>query len=204
LKHPFLKILLITLKKHYVHDMIITIAGHPGAGKTTVGQMIADHLGVPFYDMGTVRRRAAAERGMTIEEYNEYAKTHPETDREVDEFQTNLGKTESNFVIQGRTSFHFIPDSIKIFLSVEPHKGAQRIWHDIQNKKRTNEAASDVTLEDVITKNHARQLGDAFRYKTYYGIEDAQNPTNFDIVINTTTQTPVDTVKAILSFIQTL
>lgn len=181
--------------------MIITIAGQPGAGKTTVGQMVADHFGIPFYDMGTVRRKAAAKRGMTIEEYNEYAKTHPETDREVDEFQTNLGKTEKNFVIQGRTSFHFIPDSIKIFLSVNPHKGAQRIWQDIQTKKRTNETASDATLEDIIAKNTARQIGDSARYKAYYGIEDAQNPSNFDVIIDTTLQTPEDTVADILTVI---
>ena len=105
--------------------MIITISGLPGAGKTSVGKMLAEFWGWPFYSMGNLRRQAAAQRGLTLAEYNALGENDPQTDLAVDRYQEELGKTQDNFVIEGRTSWHVIPQSIKIFLTVEPQIGAQ-------------------------------------------------------------------------------
>lgn len=60
--------------------------------------------------------RHSAKRGMTLAEYNKLGETDPSTDIEVDEYQKKLGETEDNFIIEGRTSWHFIPHSLKFLL----------------------------------------------------------------------------------------
>jgi cytidylate kinase len=68
--------------------------------------MLAERLGLAYYDIGALRREAARAKGMTLEEYNRWGEKSDETDRDVDAFQEKLGKEKDNLVITGRTSFH--------------------------------------------------------------------------------------------------
>lgn len=177
--------------------MIISISGSAGSGKSTVANILAEKLNMKSYYIGEIRREMARKKNMTLEEYNTYGETHPETDTEVDEYQTALGKTEDNFIIQGRTSWHFIPHSIKIFLTVDLDEGAKRIWSDLQqNAEKRNEAHVN-NIEDVKQSLINRQKSDSERYKKYYDI-DAYNTANYDIVIDTTHITPQQVVEKIL------
>lgn len=181
--------------------MIISIAGYAGAGKSTVAEMLAKKLGYEFYDMGTLRRRTAAARGMTLEEFNAFGEHNPETDHNVDDYQTELGRTKDNFVIQGRTSFHFIPQSFKVFLKVDPEIGAARIWKDLAiNPERHNEA-NVATLEELTESLRARQASDTRRYAQYYNGLDAWDTSQFDLVIDTSSLTPEETVEKIFESI---
>jgi CMP/dCMP kinase len=51
-------------------------------------------------------------------------------DHILDDRQKNIGEVEDNFIIDGRLSFHFIPQGTKIFLEVESHEAARRVFHD--------------------------------------------------------------------------
>ena len=108
--------------------MIITVSGKAGSGKSTLVKSLAKKLKLKSYDIGDLRGRLAMERGLTIDELNEIAKKEDWTDREVDKITEKLGKTEDNFVVGGWVAFHFIPNSIKIFLDVELGEGAKRIF----------------------------------------------------------------------------
>ena len=48
--------------------MIITLAGLPGAGKTTIKNMLAETLEWKSYSMGDMRGKYAQELGITIDE----------------------------------------------------------------------------------------------------------------------------------------
>lgn len=179
--------------------MIISIGGQPGAGKTTVGKLLAEKLGFDFYDMGLLRRKSAEDKGMTLEEYNEYGITHPETDHDVDNYQKKLGETSDNFVIQGRTSYHFVPNSIKIFLTVEKHEGVRRIMGDTASS-RASEVTSSVH-EEMLKTIAKRQEADRLRYEQLYNI----NPLNlaqYDIVIDTTNLSIPETLEKIIAFLE--
>ncbi len=97
--------------------LIISISGKAGSGKSTVSRLLAKNLGFRHYSMGDLRRKMAAGRGMTLAELNSLGEKEGFTDREVDEYQKKLGIKETNFVIDGRTSFHFIPHSVKYTLT---------------------------------------------------------------------------------------
>ena len=166
--------------------MIITISGPAGSGKSTIAKMLAEKLGWPRYYMGGLRRDKARERGLTLEEYNKLGETDPSTDLEIDEYQRELGKTKDNFIIEGRTSWYFIPSSIKVYIDVEEEEGAKRIFISLNKEAETrNEANSLHSEEDVLENNRKRRASDIMRYEKYYNI-DVYNKKNYDIVINTT------------------
>ena len=94
--------------------MIISISGVPGSGKTSVGKLIAEQKGWPFYSIGGLRGKMALDRGITLDELNRLGETDPTTDTSVDDYARELGKKEDNFVIEGRLSWYFIPHAFKI------------------------------------------------------------------------------------------
>jgi len=182
--------------------MIITIAGEPGAGKTTLADFLSRQLGWPEYYVGNMRREAARAHGMTLEEYNKLGEEDPATDKEVDEWQRELGQKKNNFIIQGRTSWYFIPNSIKIYLKVNPEEGAKRIYEQLRRDERKGEVKDFDTVEDVRRLNQERVASDNRRYRKYYNIE-AYNESNFDLVIDTTNKTKEQTFKQVLDYIET-
>ena len=164
--------------------MIISIGGNQGSGKSTLAKKLAEALGWPRYYIGGLRREAAAKRGMTLAEYNKLGETDPSTDIEVDEYQKKLGETEDNFIIEGRTSWYFIPHSLKFFIDVSDEVGAKRIFA----ANRSGEDSSMSTFEEVLSSVKNRKASDRKRYLQFFGI-DTYDPKNYDYVIDTTNMT---------------
>ena len=67
--------------------MIISLNGLPGAGKSTVKNIIAQTLNLKSYSMGDIRGKMAIERGMTIDEFNAMGMNESFTDNDVDHYQ---------------------------------------------------------------------------------------------------------------------
>ena len=160
----------------------------PGSGKSTVAKQLAEKLGWPRYYIGGLRREVARKKGMTLEEYNKLGEIDPTTDKEVDEMQKKLGQEKNNFIIEGRTSFYFIPHALKIFIDVEEKEGAKRIWNDLQQNNKRNEAKNIKSVEDVLKLNRKRIKSDKKRYQKYYGF-DAYDKKYYDYVIDSTNLT---------------
>ncbi len=181
--------------------MIITISGTLGAGKSTIAEKLAKELNYKRYYIGQIRRDMAKKKGMTLEEYNIYGETHPETDKEVDDYQKKLGQTQDDFIIEGRTSWFLIPNSIKIYIKVSPEEGAKRIFKSLQGKNKRNEAKNLKTVEDVLKNNQERMRSDDFRYKKYYK-KDCFDESNFDLVIDSTNLTVDEVFNQIMDYIK--
>ncbi|NTU99139.1 AAA family ATPase [Candidatus Falkowbacteria bacterium] len=180
--------------------MIISFGGNAGSGKSTIAKMLADKLGWPRYYIGGLRRQKAAERGLTLAEYNKLGETDPATDFEVDEYQKELAKGEDNFVIEGRTSWYFIPQSLKIFLDADPDVAAQRILSDMQSNNQRNEGNAS-TLAEIKAIAKERKESDTKRYRHYYDI-DVFDPKNFDFTLDTSNLTPDEVFSIIYEFVQ--
>lgn len=161
--------------------MIITIAGVPGSGKTTIGRMLAKRLGYKFYSIGDLRGKMAMERGMTIDQLNDLGRKEVWTDRDVDEYQEELGRKDDNFVIDSWLGWHFIPHSFKVLLTVDPNIGAERVFGDQRpdEEKKATIPAMKRMLEKRLADTNAR-------YQKYYGIGNAFDRRHYDLVIDTT------------------
>jgi cytidylate kinase len=181
--------------------MIITITGDPGSGKSTVGKKLAEKLDLERYYIGQIRRDAAKKMGMTLAEYNKYGETHPETDTEIDDYQKKLGETKDNFLIEGRTSWFLIPQSIKLYFKVDPREGAERIYKELQEENMRNEDKKMDSVEDLMESHRRRRASDDYRYKKYYQ-KDCFDENNFDFVIDTTDLTPEEALQKTLEFVQ--
>ncbi|HPT08426.1 MAG TPA: AAA family ATPase [bacterium] len=166
--------------------MIISIGGTHGSGKSTIAKMLAKKLNWPHYYMGGLRRETAKKKGLTLAEYNKLGENDPTTDLEVDNYQKQLGQTQDNFIIEGRTSWHFIPQSFKIYLDVNENIGAERVFSHLKNDKNNNRN-EDVNLNSIeaVKESMAKRLeSDKKRYKKYFGI-DVYDKNNYDYYLDT-------------------
>ena len=171
-------------------NRIITISGTPGSGKSTIAQKLAEKLNAERIYVGSIRRELAREKGMTLEQLNEYGMTHPETDVDIDQKiaqQAREAAKKDIVIVEGRTQFHFIPESFKIFIKVTVEEGARRIWKQMQNakdKKQRNEGeVKDINA--LINDIKKRIDNDKKRYKKYYNL-DHMDETHYDLVVDTT------------------
>ncbi|MCU0679689.1 MAG: cytidylate kinase family protein [Planctomycetes bacterium] len=185
--------------------MIISISGSHGSGKSTLAQQLAEALKWPRYYMGGLRREAAKKRGLTLAEYNKLGETDPTTDLEVDKYQEELGKKEDNFIIEGRTSWYFIPHSLKIYLDVSPEVGAKRILKETKDTKnnnlRKNEDNNLKTIEEIQKSLKTRYKSDRLRYKKYFNI-DVYNKKHYDFVLDTSNLNKRQVFNKIYQFVK--
>lgn len=178
--------------------MIITISGQAGSGKSTVAKILASKLGMKHYGMGEMRRKMAEEKGITLSELNKLGEKEAFTDEQVDEFQKELGKKEDNFVVDGRLSWYFIPNSVKIYLKAFLDERAKRVFFDerkIEKFKRIEETKKAL-LE--------REKSDVRRYKKYYGV-DISDINHYDLVTDTTklrAEQIVEIIETMVSFLK--
>lgn len=177
--------------------MIISISGLPGSGKSTVAKILADQLKFERIYMGGILRKIAEQKGITILELMRQAETDSTIDEEADEYVTNLGRTKDNFIIESRTAFHFIPESLKVFTKVDLDEGAKRIFKDLMKEERNEEEkANSVTNLSKMLKE--RTDVDRSRYQKYYGI-DFMDEKNYDLVIDSTKITAQEVADKIIA-----
>lgn len=180
--------------------MIITLGGHHGAGKSTLGARLAEHYGYKRYSTGDFMRGLAMERGISIIELNHQAETDSGViDTILDDRQRDLGNTEDNFIIDGRLAFHFIPHGIKVFLTVTPLEAAHRIYADATRQGvETHE-----TIEHTVANIETRRASENDRYMNYYSLH-IYDMDLYDIVVDTSSRTPDEVFEAVIQSIDAL
>lgn len=183
--------------------MIISFNGDHGSGKSTIAKKVAEALCCPRYYMGQIFRDMAKERGLTLEEFEKICSENPDFDKKVDERVIELAKQSSEFVIESRTAWYFIPDSIKIYLKVDEKEAAHRVFQEMYSSEhRQNEAQELNTKEKVRESLQKRQKNDDERYKKYYGI-NIREEKNYDLVLDTTNLSVEEVFEKVMGFIKT-
>lgn len=186
---------------------IITISGPAGSGKSTIAESLAKQLSAERIYVGGIRRQLARDMGMNLAELNEYALNHPETDINVDKNAATQARklAEKNIVIvEGRTQFYFIPESIKLYIKVDPQEGAKRIWQDIQieiNKNKRNEGKFN-SLAEVEKYQKVRQSNDLARYQKYYQL-DHTDEKHYNFILDTTHISAQEATDKALEYLNT-
>lgn len=182
--------------------MIITISGAPGSGKSTVAMMVAKELGFRHYSAGDFMRDLAEKKGMSLLEVSKLAEKDRSIDLELDSRTASLGKKDDGFVMDSRLAYHFIPNSFKVFLTVEGREAARRIYADIKSRKAGRKVEKEsVTLAATFAAVKKRRESEEKRYMKYYGL----NPyglEQYDLVVDTTKATPERVVSRIVDAVK--
>jgi|SaaInlStandDraft_4_1057021.scaffolds.fasta_scaffold101023_2 CMP/dCMP kinase len=163
--------------------MIITISGKQGAGKTTIAKKLAKKLNYEFISIGDLQGEIALEKGITITELMTLEKTETNIHQEIDAKVKKLGEIKDNFVVEGWISYHFIPHSFKIFLTVDEKVGCERIFNDYRPDEPKKE-----TIEQTLENQRLRLRETQEGFKKAHGI-NFLDKSQYDYVLDTTNLT---------------
>lgn len=161
---------------------IVTVAGSPGAGKSSTAKAVAAALGFRHFSSGDLFRQLAAERGESIEAMNLSAEVQRDIDLNVDKLLQEKYRVEDRLVIDSRMAWRWMPHSLKVFLVLDPGTAAERIFDNLREEGRQSEDAKSV--EEVRASIDRRFASEQRRYLALYGVNPT-DPLNFDLVINT-------------------
>jgi len=175
---------------------LITVSGLPGAGTTTVAQQVAVATGLDHADAGSLFRRLAAERGMTVAELGRYATEHPEVDVELDARtgerarQAARGGPDEGCVLEGRLAG---------WVATREGVGALRVWVACRDEVRAERVArrEGSSPAEALAQNRSREASERDRYARTYGI-DLADLAFYDLVLDSESATPDELAAAIL------
>jgi CMP/dCMP kinase len=144
-------------------DLLITVSGPPGSGTTTVGQRVADQLGLELVPGGEVFRALAAERDMSLPEFGTYVADHPEVDVELDGRLAHRAR-DGNAVVESRLAGWIAHNeglaAVVVWIDCDPRIRAQRVA-----------AREGVSVERALADNEERQRVERGRYLALYGVD---------------------------------
>ena len=171
----------------------ITITGDLGSGKSTVANALCKMLNFKYFSTGGIQRQIGKEQGMNTLELNYFAEKNLDIDKYIDDFVIRLNDEEESFVIDSRMAWHFIRNSFKIYLTVNPIVAAKRVMADCHRD-------SEQVMEDIYEKSLnllERRAAEDKRFKSIYGV-DCGNLNNYDLVVDTTNAT-VEEISTLIS-----
>ena len=165
-------------------DLRIAVSGKSGCGNTTVSTLLSQALGVTLINY--TFRQLAAEKGMTLAQVIESAKTDDSYDMYVDSHQVELAKKEP-CVLGSRLAIWMLKEAdLKVYLYARDEVRANRVF--------TREGGD---LKQIKEFTAMRDSEDSRRYKKLYNIDN--NAYSFaDVIIDTSKYTPEQIVRQIL------
>ncbi len=159
----------------------MTISGDLGSGKSVLTTALVERWQAERYSTGLVQRQLAESMGITTLELNKRAETDKSIDDLIDGVFRSLAQTPVNLVVDSRMAFHFLPQSFRIKLEVNPRVAALRVKGDTS---RVGEGQYN-SLEEIEAALVARKSSERERFIRYYNA-DIDDQAGFVLVINTT------------------
>ncbi len=175
-------------KKH-----IITIAGDHASGQGTLSNNLQTKLGYEIYRNGQYVRKLAQEKGMSIVDFQIYLNEHPDLDRTIERSAAEYASTRNNLIIDAKLGWYAIPDSFKVYLSVDIDVSAKRAFKDVSRKN----TESFANLEEAKNKILYRHKEETNRWKEEYKV-DRDDMSNYDLVVDTTNLKPEEVCDIVL------
>jgi len=171
---------------------IISIAGDLASGKGTIAQILSEEFNYTIYKNGEYARKLAKERGLDITSFNIYLKDHPEIDREIEKSAAEYAKNHNNFIIDARLGWYAVPESFKVYVTVDIDEAAKRAFND-PNRKSTE---CFETVEEQKADMQRRYKLENERYWELYKVRK-EDMSNYDFVIDTTNITAQEAAQKI-------
>lgn len=172
---------------------IISIAGELASGKGVISNILIEKLNYGIYRNGEYFRKLAKEKNMDITTFNIYVKDHPEIDFEVERSAAEYAKTHDKFIIDARLGWYAVPESFKVYLTVNIDESARRAFYDEKRKQTEKFKTLEEQKQDLIKRYKLENE----RYWNLYHVRK-EDLSNYDFVLDTTKGNPEKLADEIL------
>ena len=172
---------------------IISIAGELASGKGAVSSVLTEKLGYGIYRNGEYFRKLAKEHNMDVTNFNIYVESHPEIDIQIEKSASEYAKEHNKFVIDARLGWYAVPESFKVYLTVDIDEAARRAFND--EKRKDTESFN--TIEEQKNDLIKRYTLENERYFNLYNVRK-EDKSNYDLVLDTTNNTPEEIANKII------
>lgn len=172
---------------------IISLAGELASGKGAVSKVLMEKLNYGVYRNGEYFRKLAKEMKMDVTTFNEYVSEHPEIDIQIEKSATQYSKTHDEFIIDARLGWYAVPESFKVYLTVDIDEAARRAFNDEKRKQTESFATLEEQKQDLIKRYDLENA----RYFSLYGVHK-EDLNNYDFVLDTTKITPEEATEEII------
>ncbi|MHA2035282.1 MAG: (d)CMP kinase [Promethearchaeota archaeon] len=170
--------------------MILTISGLHGTGKSTIGKILSQKLGIKYYSTGQAFRELAEEMEFSLEEFTDYVEKNPHVDKKLDEKIIEIA-LKDNIIIDSQLSAYIL-DSIADFKILLTCPLETRV-------NRMSERDSS-NYEEKLKETSIREKSELIRFNKLYDI-DLNNQSKieklYDLIIDTTELTIDEVVELI-------
>ena len=169
-------------------NMIITVSGPHGTGKSTYAAQLADALRIRHVSAGAVFRRIAKEKKISLEELGEKALEDPSIDKLVDE-RTVAEADRGNVVIDGQLAGWILKDrsDLRIYLTAPEDIRLERIAK--RDKVGVREAQAQTEQRESVQRE---------RYLRHYGFQ-VEDRSIYHLILDTSLGSIEDTAKVLVS-----
>ena len=169
-------------------NMIITVSGPHGTGKSTYAAQLADALRIRHVSAGAVFRRIAKEKKISLEELGKKALEDPSIDKLVDQ-RTIAEADKGNVVIDGQLAGWILKDrsDLRIYLTAPEDIRLERI------AKRDK-----VGLREARAQTEQRESVQRERYLRHYGFQ-VEDRSIYHLILDTSLGSIEDTAKVLVS-----
>lgn len=164
---------------------IISLAGDLASGKGETSKILIEKLGYGIYRNGQYFRELAKKMNMSVTEFNIYVEKHPEIDRDIENSAAEYAKNNDKFIIDARLGWYAVPESFKVYLTVDMDVAAKRAFYDADRKETEKFETIEEQKEDMLKRY---KLENERYYKLYNVRKDDMS--NYDLVVDTTNITP--------------
>ena len=146
------------------------------------------YTGAPVVSAGKFAREVAEkDYGVSINEFQKMSAEKPELDARVDAYIQEWCVEKPSFIADYRLGFKFVPNALKVLLTVSDKAAAVRI----QGASRKGENTDGATICD---RNEMMRE----RFLEKYGV-DFTDPMHYDLIIPTDALTPSEIADVILA-----
>ncbi len=172
--------------------MILTISGLHGTGKSTIGKLISQKLGIRYYSTGQAFRDLAKENNFTLEEFTDYVEKNPTIDKKLDEKITEIA-LKDNIIIDSQLSAYILESKadFKILLTCPLETRVNRMSERDNSK-----------YEEKLKETTLREKSELERFNKLYEIDignQMEIEKIYDLIINTAELTIEKILAKILS-----